>query len=68
MTIRILLIEDDQSLTELVRYNLESAGFKVDNALKGEEGLLLATETIPDLIFLDWMLPNVSGIGNMQAP
>ena len=59
---RILLIEDDQSLTELIRYNLESNDFNITCVADGEEGLLQAEETPPDLILLDWMLPNLSGI------
>jgi two-component system phosphate regulon response regulator PhoB len=59
---RILLIEDDQSLTELIRYNLEANNFEVTSAQDGEEGLLQAEEMPPDLILLDWMLPNLSGI------
>src|SRR5690606_5041402 len=59
---RILLIEDDLSLTELIRYNLEQEGFEVATAGDGEEGLIMATETPPDLILLDWMLPNLPGI------
>lgn len=58
----ILLIEDDLSLTELIRYNLEQEGFVVACSADGEEGLLLAEETPPDLVVLDWMLPNLSGI------
>jgi len=58
----ILLIEDDLSLTELVRYNLEHEGFKVECTADGEEGWIMAQETPPDLILLDWMLPNLSGI------
>ncbi|MDA5193611.1 phosphate regulon transcriptional regulator PhoB [Govanella unica] len=59
---RILLIEDDLSLTELIRYNLEHEGFVVASSTDGEEGLMLAQETPPDLVLLDWMLPNLSGI------
>lgn len=59
---RILLIEDDPSLTELIRYNLEQEGFEVATSGDGEEGLLMAEESPPDLILLDWMLPNLSGI------
>ncbi|HEY8351061.1 MAG TPA: response regulator, partial [Sphingomonadales bacterium] len=59
---RILLIEDDPSLTELIRYNLEEEGFAIATSADGEEGLLLAEEDPPDLILLDWMLPNLSGI------
>ncbi len=59
---RILLIEDDTSLIELLRYNIEREGFDIGCVADGEEGLLQATETPPDLIILDWMLPNLSGI------
>ncbi|RMF07527.1 MAG: phosphate regulon transcriptional regulatory protein PhoB [Alphaproteobacteria bacterium] len=59
---KILLVEDDLSLTELVRYNLEHEGFDVACSADGEEGWLMAQETPPDLILLDWMLPNLSGI------
>jgi two-component system phosphate regulon response regulator PhoB len=58
----ILLIEDDLSLCELVRYNLESAGFTVRCAGDGEEGLMMAGEKAPDLALVDWMLPLVSGL------
>lgn len=62
MTTRILLIEDDENITELVRYNIEQAGFQFDCVADGEEGLLKASEEQPDVILLDWMLPNVSGL------
>ncbi|MAU41791.1 MAG: phosphate regulon transcriptional regulatory protein PhoB [Kordiimonas sp.] len=62
MTARILLVEDDINITELVRYNLEQEGYSVNTALDGEDGLMMASETPPDLIILDWMLPNLSGI------
>lgn len=62
MTARLLLIEDDLSLTELIRYNLEREGFAVTVASDGEDGLAQALEMPPDLIILDWMLPSLSGI------
>lgn len=62
MSTHILLIEDDLSLTELVKYNLEQAGFDITTETDGEEGLLYAYDNAPDLILLDWMLPNLSGI------
>ena len=58
----ILVIEDDANLVELVKYNLESAGFRVLVATDGDDGLLMAEEEGPDLILLDWMLPYISGI------
>lgn len=62
MKTRILLVEDDENITELVRYNLERAGYIVDCVADGEEGLYKATEETPDVILLDWMLPNLSGL------
>ncbi|MCP5382874.1 MAG: phosphate regulon transcriptional regulator PhoB [Kordiimonadaceae bacterium] len=62
MSAKILLVEDDASLTELIRYNLESEGYDVMVEVDGEQGLLSAIENAPDLILLDWMLPNLSGI------
>jgi two-component system, OmpR family, phosphate regulon response regulator PhoB len=59
---KILLVEDDVSLTELVRYNLERDGFEVRNTTDGEEALVMAQEARPDLVILDWMIPNLSGI------
>lgn len=59
---KILLIEDDANLTELVRYNLEREDFQFSCAGDGEEGLMMATEMPPDVVLLDWMLPNLSGI------
>jgi len=59
---RVLLVEDDENITELVRYNLERAGFLIDCIADGEEGLYHASEETPDVILLDWMLPNLSGL------
>jgi len=58
----VLLVEDDLGLSELVRYNLEREGFDVSHAADGDEGLLQAREVQPDILLLDWMLPNTSGI------
>lgn len=62
MPAKILLVEDDPSLIELIRYNLEQENFEVLVEMDGEEGLLSAQANNPDLILLDWMLPNLSGI------
>ncbi|MFZ5609480.1 MAG: phosphate regulon transcriptional regulator PhoB [Pseudomonadota bacterium] len=62
MTPKILVVEDDGHIAELVRYNLAREGFDVALCADGEEALLLATEAPPDLILLDWMIPHVSGI------
>jgi len=58
----VLLVEDEPAQREVLRYNLEADGFRVTAAVNGEEALLLVDEAAPDLIVLDWMLPNVSGI------
>ena len=58
----ILVVEDEAPLITLLRYNLEEAGFAVDEATDGEEALISVRERRPDLVVLDWMLPVVSGI------
>ncbi|MGD9740332.1 MAG: response regulator, partial [Bauldia sp.] len=59
---RVMIVEDEEPLTELLRYNLEAEGYEVQAALRGDEAELKLRETIPDLVLLDWMLPGVSGI------
>jgi two-component system phosphate regulon response regulator PhoB len=59
---KILLVEDDPNLVELVRYNLEKEGFDVAQTDDGEEAMVLAEEEKPDLVVLDWMIANLSGI------
>ena len=58
----VLIVEDETALTILLRYNLEREGYRVFEASDGEQALLLADEVSPDLIILDWMLPQISGI------
>jgi len=58
----ILVVEDEAPLITLLRYNLEEAGFEVEEATNGEEALIAVMERKPDLVILDWMLPVVSGI------
>ena len=62
MQTRILIVEDEAALAELLRYNLEAEGFLVSHASSGDEVEVLIAEDKPDLIVLDWMLPEVSGI------
>lgn len=62
MGAHILIVEDEEPLTLLLRYNLESEGYEVDSAARGDDAELKLKETIPDLIILDWMLPGLSGI------
>jgi two-component system phosphate regulon response regulator PhoB len=61
MTARILVVDDEPDLLELVRFNLSQAGFQVDTALSGREALEQLKAAPPDLLVLDLMLPDVSG-------
>ena len=58
----ILVVEDEPAQREVLSYNFAAEGFSVTTAENGEEALLLVGEIAPDIIVLDWMLPNVSGI------
>ena len=62
MTAKVLIVEDEAPLAEMLRYNLEAEGFRVAHAETGEEAELMVNEDRPDLVLLDWMLPAVSGI------
>ncbi|WP_121630085.1 phosphate regulon transcriptional regulator PhoB [Tropicibacter alexandrii] len=58
----VLLVEDELAQREVLSYNLEAEGFRVARAENGEEALILLAEENPDIVVLDWMLPNLSGI------
>jgi two-component system phosphate regulon response regulator PhoB len=58
----ILIAEDEPAQMEVLRYNMEAAGFRTVVATDGASALALAREEIPDLVVLDWMLPEMSGI------
>ena len=58
----VMVVEDEAALVSVLRYNLEREGFEVVEARDGEEAMLIADERPLDLVLLDWMLPNVSGI------
>jgi len=62
MSARILIIEDEEPLTLLLRYNLEAEGYEVETVARGDEGDLRLKEQPPDLAVIDWMLPGLSGI------
>ena len=59
---KILLVEDDKALQKLIVYNFQKEGFNIETVSDGEEALYFIKENYPDLILLDWMLPNMSGI------
>ena len=59
---RVLVVEDEPAQREVLAYNLEAEGFDVTRAQDGEEALMLVDEAAPDVIVLDWMMPNLSGI------
>ena len=59
---RVMIVEDEEALTTLLRYNLEAEGYDVDTVARGDEAEIRLRESPPDLLLLDWMLPGVSGI------
>lgn len=58
----ILIIEDEEDIVELIKYNLKKLGYQILQASTGEEGLNVIQNQVPDLILLDLMLPGVSGL------
>jgi two-component system phosphate regulon response regulator PhoB len=62
MKARILIVEDEEALSLLLRHNLEAEGYEVDAVVRGDEAELRIKENPPDLLILDWMLPGLSGI------
>jgi two-component system, OmpR family, phosphate regulon response regulator PhoB len=62
MSASILVIEDEESIQTLLRYNLESDGYRVRTSAQGEDAAFLIADERPALIVLDWMLPGISGI------
>ncbi|GAA6198823.1 phosphate regulon transcriptional regulator PhoB [Aquicoccus sp. SU-CL01552] len=58
----VLVVEDELAQREVLSYNLDAEGFRVLKAENGEEALLVVQEDMPDIIVLDWMMPNLSGI------
>src|SRR5437764_4429606 len=59
---RLLLVEDDRALADLVTFHFERAGYDVTRTGDGEEALIIVDETRPDIILLDWMIEGISGI------
>lgn len=62
MSSQILIIEDEIAQAQILQYNLESEGFDVKHVANAEDGLHYAKSFAPDLIILDWMLPDMAGI------
>jgi two-component system, OmpR family, phosphate regulon response regulator PhoB len=62
MNASILIVEDEEALTLLLRYNLETQGYNVETIARGDDADTRLKERIPDLVILDWMLPGLSGI------
>jgi two-component system phosphate regulon response regulator PhoB len=58
----ILIVEDEEALTEVLRYNLEAESYEVETVARGDEADVRLKERVPDLVILDWMLPGLSGI------
>ena len=59
---RLLLVEDDRALADLLKWHFDREGYEVVTTSDGEEALLLAEERIPDLVILDWMIEGIAGI------
>lgn len=62
MSIKVLVVEDEEAISHLLKYNLTAEGFDVTVVDDGDDALLAAEDFQPDIILLDWMLPHVSGI------
>ena len=60
--VRVLVVEDEESIQALIRFTLEQAGFGVESALSAEEARTLLAQELPDVVLLDWMLPGASGV------
>ncbi|MFC3097680.1 MULTISPECIES: phosphate regulon transcriptional regulator PhoB [Alteraurantiacibacter] len=59
---KLLLVEDDTALAELLEYRFENEGYDVRVTADGEEAMVMASEEAPDLVILDWMIEGISGI------
>lgn len=59
---KIMIVEDEVGLVTVLKYNLEKQGYDTVTAMDGKEVMAMALDEKPDLILLDWMLPNIAGI------
>ena len=62
MSAHIFIAEDEASIITLLKYNLEKEGYKVSFCENGEDALKQIKDKLPDLILMDWMLPELSGV------
>ncbi|PTQ86613.1 phosphate regulon transcriptional regulator PhoB [Nitrosomonas ureae] len=62
MSVKILIVEDEAAIRELIAYNLQQAGYESICAEDAEKAMTIIHDALPDLILLDWMLPNMTGI------
>jgi two-component system phosphate regulon response regulator PhoB len=62
MSVNIHIVEDEQPIITLVKYNLEKEGYKVSSSDNGNDGIEDIKKLFPDLVLLDWMLPDFSGV------
>jgi len=62
MAANIFIVEDEKPIITLLQYNLEKEGYKVNFSETGEEAIQSIKKNVPDLVILDWMLPDFSGI------
>jgi two-component system alkaline phosphatase synthesis response regulator PhoP len=58
----VLVVDDEDSILELIAFNLKKEGFQVDTATNGHDALIKIAEKAPDLVVLDWMLPGINGL------
>ena len=58
----VLIVEDEPAQREMLAYNVGAEGYRVSTAANGEEAILMIAEDEPDVVILDWMMPNLSGI------
>ncbi len=62
MSAKVLIVEDEDDLVELLDYNLTKEGYETCHVMDGDDAMIVVEDEQPDLVILDWMLPNVSGI------
>lgn len=64
---KILIVEDEEGLQTILKYNLQNEGYETESVLDGKKALSTVARVCPDLILLDWMLPHVSGVDICKA-